>query len=198
MILPVQSTTSTSGKRFLVSAASPTATMFSPTVTTDPFQRTWFLGPSVTTIPFSNLVVISVPFAMAVVLTNTASSHCPISVNVPHVHPENEPVWRDLPCPVRARTGGTEQLMLNQECKLFGAAFPHGNRADKALLGADRASDAPGGVRVWMTSFVQLDCEIWAARAVPTGSAKIVTKFRDFLYRRERHEICNGTRLVNT
>ena len=105
MILPVQSTTSASGKRFLISAASPTATMFSPSVTTDPFHRTWFLGPSVTTIPFSNLVVISVPFALAVVLTNTASSHCPTSVNVPQVHPENEPVWRNLPCPVRARTG---------------------------------------------------------------------------------------------
>src|SRR5690349_21739189 len=67
MILPAQSTTSALGKRCFISAALPTATIFSPSVTTEPFQITRLLGPRVATIPFSNLVVISNPFTLAVV-----------------------------------------------------------------------------------------------------------------------------------
>src|SRR6476659_8123624 len=67
MILPEQSTTCAPGKRCFNSAALPTATMFSPSVTTEPFQITRLFGPKVATIPFSNLFVIFSPFALAVV-----------------------------------------------------------------------------------------------------------------------------------
>src|ERR1051325_3907323 len=68
MILPAQSTTSALGNRCFISAALPTATIFSASATTEPFQITRLFGPKVATIPFSNLVVISNPFTLAVIL----------------------------------------------------------------------------------------------------------------------------------
>src|SRR5512135_747369 len=61
--LPSQSTDCAAGYFRLNSAALPTSTMFSPSVTTDASHRTRLSGPRVTTIPFSNRVVMMDPFA---------------------------------------------------------------------------------------------------------------------------------------
>ena len=71
-------------------------------------------------------------------------------------------------------------LIFNQQCQLFRAAFPHGDRAGKALLGADRAADAQGRVGVRMTLLIQLDRQVRAAGAVAAGSAQIVIEARRF------------------
>src|SRR5689334_12161562 len=55
-----------SWKRFWRSVAPPTATIFSLSVITEPFQITRLFWPRVTTIPFSNLMVILYPFALYV------------------------------------------------------------------------------------------------------------------------------------
>src|SRR5512144_1873056 len=66
---PLQSTDSAAGYCFLSCAASPTATIFSPSVTTEPFHITWLVGPSVATIPFSNRIAMSCFLSVVVSLT---------------------------------------------------------------------------------------------------------------------------------
>src|SRR5690349_17161175 len=150
MILPEQSTTCAPGKRCFISAALPTATIFSASVTTEPFQITRLFSPRVATIPFSNLVVISNPFTLAGIL-----------------------------------------LVFDQECKLFGVAYSHGDRSGKALLCTDRASDTQGRVRMWQAFFVQVNGEVGTARTIPAAAAQLIIEAGDLLDGRKRHKICD-------
>ena len=75
-----------------------------------------------------------------------------------------------------------EPLILDQDRKFFGTAFAHSDRANEALLGADGASDAQGGVGMWITFIIQFDRQIWTARAVTARSAQLGIEFRQFLY----------------
>src|SRR5512146_2050333 len=134
---PWQSTASAAGYCAFSSAASPTATIFSPSVTTEPFHKTRFAGPSVTTIPFSNRIVMRCFLSVLVAVTGRL------------VLPQR----RELFGGARAHLQGADEALLGTDraadaARWIGMRLAHGVQLDGEIGAARAVAAGHTGIQV--------------------------------------------------